>query len=365
MKLNTNLPEIKSEVLKYVSDVAEMELNAFTMEKIADDCLTRGETLQTNAQRKLNGLRSETENIEKVLNEAQAEFDKKNRSFKVEQSIAKNPLSGVFSSIWYGIIAFAISFIPAYIIMMVVGGVAKTAGSSNSGNLGLGAFKIVMALGTIGGFVGRLIYKKSEYNDIANKAKKETDIAEKELNSQKVIWNTHNQSIEVAEKELADAISARETMREQAEQNRKAAAEIRAQLKKCYELGVVPPDYRNLECVVGIKDNLKKSNVPNVRTAIKCYEEQVFNKQVQKGIEMIYKSWNKLSSSMSTMRSAMQQVQLRVIAMSNDIEMLSKDVSKGLDNRNKALENSKSIRYIAESVKNSQERTEWYLNNQD
>ena len=72
------------------------------------------------------------------------------------------------------------------------------------------------------------------------------------------------------------------------------ADELHAKKESLYRANIIPPDYRELDCVLMFHQIFRNDLADTMREAVKIYEERVFRQEVIRGIDRIYRmgvSW--------------------------------------------------------------------------
>lgn len=138
-------------------------------------------------------------------------------------------------------------------------------------------------------------------------------------------------------------------------------SKIENQKKQLYTIGIVPPDYRKLDCLIEIDQMFRNDLVDTVREAVKIYEERVFRGELVRGIDNIYNMLGSLSASMYNIENTLYGIQREVISMSNEIYNISAATESF---QNNMLSESRAARYATEALKKSQENCETYLRTQ-
>ena len=135
-------------------------------------------------------------------------------------------------------------------------------------------------------------------------------------------------------------------------------SKIENQKKKLYAIGIVPPDYRKLDCLIEIDQMFRNDLVDTVREAVKIYEERVFRGELVRGIDNIYNMLGSLSASMYNIENTLYGIQREVRLMSDEISKISDSTESFQANM---LSESRAARYATEALKKSQENCETYL----
>lgn len=116
---------------------------------------------------------------------------------------------------------------------------------------------------------------------------------------------------------------------------------------KLYSINIIPPDYRELDCVLMFHQIFRNDLADTMREAVKIYEERVFRQEVIRGIDRIYSMLGRLASSMSSIENRLVQIRDEVKLMGNDVYQMSQSFA-----------NSQSA--ILSSIKQGQRETARY-----
>ena len=150
-----------------------------------------------------------------------------------------------------------------------------------------------------------------------------------------------------------------------------------------YSIGIIPPDYRQMDCVIMLHQIFRNGLKDNMADAILLYEERVFRQEIIRGIDKIYKMLGQLKDSMRAIESRLMEVkqELQMIGsdMSNQLAAIADNQSRLLSEMEDASEaqasyaaaqeqwqreqlaETRASRYAAEAVQRSNERYEWYM----
>ena len=125
-----------------------------------------------------------------------------------------------------------------------------------------------------------------------------------------------------------------------------------------YSIGIIPPDYRTMDCVYVFDQIFRNDLADNMRQAVALYEERVFRGEIIKGMGTIISKLDSLQGTMSDLVSDIYSVKQNVSFMSQDVYRMAEAQSKHND---KMLENSKATRYAAETVQKYSEEAKKYF----
>ena len=130
---------------------------------------------------------------------------------------------------------------------------------------------------------------------------------------------------------------------------------IATQKAKIYQLGIVPPDYRTLDCVIMLNSIFKNDLADTMRDAILLYDERVFRGEVLKGIQKIYDMLGKLASSMRAIESHLMNVRQEVKDMTAEMRGIASELHEHKHSLEDMVKESRATRYAAESLQRSNE----------
>ena len=143
-----------------------------------------------------------------------------------------------------------------------------------------------------------------------------------------------------------------------------------------YNLNIIPPDYRKLDCVLMLLQIFRNGLKNNMADAILLYEERVFRQEVITGLDKIY-------NMLGCLNSSMRAIEERLIDVKQEVQMIGSDLCGRLDQmaaqakeaaqsheswmeaqerwQEDMLSQSRASCYAAEAVQNSNYKYEWYM----
>ena len=163
-----------------------------------------------------------------------------------------------------------------------------------------------------------------------------------------------------SEQAVALAETKAQYLQAQAESLEKQADIIAANKIKLYQLSIVPPDYRTLDCVIMLNSIFKNDLADTMREAILLYDERVFRGEVLQGIQKIYDMLGKLASSMRAIESCLLDIRRDVADMTAEMRGIASEMHESRRYQEKAADEARATRYAMESVQRSTELLEWY-----
>lgn len=139
---------------------------------------------------------------------------------------------------------------------------------------------------------------------------------------------------------------------------------IRKNLDQLYGYGLVPPDYRDYDCLLILDQIFRNDLADTMREAIKIYEERVFRGSVIRGMDRIVSMLGQLSSDMSAISLKLDMINNNVAHMSSDLNRFNERIaSEGAKNRaatEDLIRETQLGRYTNEKLLESNKRLEYY-----
>ena len=214
---------------------------------------------------------------------------------------------------------------------------------------------------------------------------------EKRKQGEKII--TRNNTIIRAKEDITRALKQQEKdeirlqyIFAQADLLLRTADELHAKKESLYRANIIPPDYRELDCVLMFHQIFRNDLADTMREAVKLYEERVFRQEVIRGIDRIYSMLGRLASSMSSIENRLVQIRDEVKLMGNDVYQMSQsfansqsailssikqgqretaryqDMSRSEQQRfqEQMLTETRASTYATEALKNATDKLVWY-----
>lgn len=146
----------------------------------------------------------------------------------------------------------------------------------------------------------------------------------------------------------------------QLNQVKQSIQELEAQRTRFYAIGIIPPDYREIDQIYQFDQIFRNDLADNMREAVKIYEERVFRGEVIRGINNIVASINNLTGVMSGLARTIESVQTQVSFLSQDVYQMAQSQAAQQAESQAQLEsimsNAKATRFAAEAVRENSEK---------
>ncbi len=160
------------------------------------------------------------------------------------------------------------------------------------------------------------------------------------------------------QKALADEHTANaQYYREQIENVKKDLEPLYRNRITFYSDGVVPVDYRTMDCVYVLEQIFRNDLADTMREAVLMYEERVFRGEIIRGMADIAAHIDNLSSVMSRLRTDIDRISRDVAIMREDMEQIYEDNREFADDvkksNDKLYEETKLHRHALEALDNS------------
>ena len=181
--------------------------------------------------------------------------------------------------------------------------------------------------------------------------------AEEELEEAQQIFDEKQRQYDFLKSQLADTVSKRK--------------ELEKQMQRLYNMGVIPPDYRYMDCVLVLNFIFRNGLADTMREAIANYEQRVFRGEVIKGMDSILRSINNLGIGMSMIATRLDDINRNVTTMSKNLNSfalstkLNQQLAQASADRLQAtterlVEETQLGRYATEQLNNTTKRIAYY-----
>jgi len=137
-----------------------------------------------------------------------------------------------------------------------------------------------------------------------------------------------------------------DTINKQIESTAIAIATLESNISKLYDLNIIPPDYRTMECIITLDHIFRNDLASTVREAILLYKEWVFQGHVL--------------TQMEYMQRTLESIDVSMNAICSDFQTLIELQQQQGRTQEKLLEETRCTRYATEAVQKSNEKYEWY-----
>ena len=319
----------KANMRKFVHHVADMEVRAFTMRETAAKCRAQAKNKteeMTHARQRCLDLRNRLKqahmNAQKAMDECTLKaFRKKKRTAgRVFAHLGLHYFCGaatvmaVYSIAWEGF------RLPGGIvaIMMVLSALVY-----------LTLFYIIC-----------FAISEKKYCQYILDLKEACDKAHAEsLDGERALQN--------AEQQLADAVKQEKEIGLAADRLEQGADTITENLKRCYELGVIMPSYRNLVSVVILDDIFTNDKADTMREANLLCDTEIRHAELVGKLDEVVHALKTLASSIQSMSHILSAINTNVSLISQDIYRMA--------------ETQDEIKYAADAINSSADNADFYI----
>lgn len=169
------------------------------------------------------------------------------------------------------------------------------------------------------------------------------------------LFESFRYEIEQAEKNKESYEQYRNKLEEQARFFEQQAEIIAEQKKEMYKISIVPPAYRNLDCIIMVKSIFENDLADTMREAIMIYDDRVFKGLVITGIQKIYEMLGQLAYSMKAIDDHLLAIRGDVAKMTNEVCRMVDVMNNSTEVQDNLLNEARAIKYAMESVERSNE----------
>ena len=389
----------KRKIASYVHDAADMEKRILTLEQAAEDLEEKSKEKKTRAYQKRNtdeknkiSLRPMDKNTQNYYCEERSYigFDKYWKEYYKDESFNFAP-KGIGCGPWI------VSFILGFIVCIIADAVAYSKGTKIEldNTFGEGSALILwIVIASVIRLIWRLILRaisNAECNEVnsaiasdnrKSKQEYESRLAQQKEYNEKVAENNKKYKQALADKRQELDREAEELEREaqfyaaQAEETRKALEPLYKQRKKFYSVGIIPPDYRTIDCAYVFDQIFRNDLADNMREAVKIYEERIFRGEIIRGVRSLGQLMGNVSSLLTRLQSDMSSIRSEIGSMNKGVVRIYEQNQKqndamldeakrnyaALESRNRELfKETQMSRYALESLKENNDKLMKYI----
>lgn len=329
----------KENVAAFVHDVAELECAIFTLDKVIEEA---------EEEAKDKARQAETE-----LAKAKEELAEASRICKIDESYTPRFSQPTRAPM----IVWAIITIVGAALVTVASIVSETTDNKFLETLLVSIYIVLPGLIGLTISIIKYIYNVA---DVKQDIEFDIMLHEREAEENKIALNKAKRILASCEARYPEEMESIRIIRSQIEATKKQKAKLEAQLAQYYALGVIPPDYRYIDCVLIIDQIFRNDLADTMREAIRIYEERVFRGEVVKGMNKICSMLEELSSGMAVIVDRLDSINMSVSTMSQDLYTLSQRYASSEKKRTeqieRLIEETKLNRYASERIQYASDR---------
>ena len=357
IKRSENAPS-KEKITAFVHDMKEIESKQFALEKIKERCQSERCDLANKVDRDLNYAEERFQHAKKTLNEAMQNRKEKPKEVQ-EPKERREPMGFHYLPLYFFpglplllslpvalIVHFQIPYTEKEIFILVLLSFALL--------FGLFIINRKIAMTRYEDYQDQLRKYNQYQKDLSEHQRGENEIAK----SEKAL-SLAEKSLESAKKKKAETAPQLAKLDETTQFLATQISEIEKNKQKLYSLNIVPPDYRELDCLIEFDQIFRNDLADTMREAVMIYERRVANGEIIQGIQKIYHMLGELVATMRNIESALYSIQSEVRLMSDDLFKFASSYEKSQES---LLSETRAARYATEALQQTQERCEWYMN---
>ena len=339
----------KEHVASYVHDAAELECAIFTLDRSIKACEESIEGVVNNAESSVRCARTRINYNKTKIEELRGRL-KIHENTKYGKYFRKYMIIGL---------SITIGFIALFLLVLYLSSTPSSSDTSSKA-LDLSPLIGISLLYGIPGFIITLV--------VANKkGKSEDDLVRSTKEAYTISIKIHEEQLEKAkheytlsQKELEEAKNYCALMRAHIDESKRQLNELIGKRNVFYAIGVIPPDYRTMDCVLILDQIFRNDLADTMREAIKIYEERVFRGEVIRGMDRICSMLGNLAAGMAVISDRLDRIDMNVSSMNQDLYSLSSRIARSESRREEAtaklIEETKLHRYAAEKLSDTTEQ---------
>jgi hypothetical protein len=334
--MENNIALSKQQAADFVNDALAMEIKIHSLHELASKLRAKASKINSDASYKWTqvekkyrtegGMSAQEFKIQSELNEVNTKIKKENSKLDEEIKYEMRMLgygSVIISAVVTVIIAALLCSIGAVLLEGVISAANPTFGERLANSNLLMAFAMPIAL--IAMFVAIKISNDKLKKKATKRAKatisknigslqaRAKNLEEQLKNPQLVNSRITPEKLEIVKRDCAKDRKNAQDLFDEANQCDMKAYEIKEILDQCYEKsGIVPPDYRYVDCLVVVQHAFKNGLADSMKEAILYYEQKEFRNQVIRGVNNIHEMLGQLASSMLEVKGILSSIDSNV-----------------------------------------------------
>lgn len=354
----------RKNLAQFVQDAMEMEESIYTLGKMEEEAQKQRDQIVSAA----NAEWEEAKNAEIEAARHKSYYTNPPEITKPKLHAGKVlPLTIKWFFIW---------LIPCAIAVCIVMGIVSGIISEKGMEIETGTFAALMwsisaiislvigIVTAISSVIGSYKYEKinsewrqKEYWEDKRRTEQELLSAQENLQREREKWERAMSAAGLIEKQI-DAIH----------RNRK---ELSTKLSGLYGFGLIPPDYRQMDCVIMLDQIFRNDLADDMRGAILLYEERVRHGEIVRGLDKIASMIGHLSREMCAVTSRLERINENVCTMSRNLQMhndallrsngkLLEEMRNNRQATQELIEQTAIGNYTSEQLLKSQEKILYY-----
>lgn len=339
----------KEHVASYVHDAAELECAIFTLDRSIEACEESIKDVVSNAESSVRYARER-------INDNKAEIEKLRARLKIHENIKYGKYFRKYMIIGLAItFGFSVLAIFAFSLMEI-----ESSGQMLSPLLVIqGTWPLLLMYAILGIIITLIVaIKKGKSEDDLVRSTKKSYTSSIKLQEKRLEESKHKYTL--SQKELEESKNYCALMRAHIDESKRQLNELIGKRNAFYAIGVIPPDYRTMDCVLILDQIFRNDLADTMREAIKIYEERVFRGEVIRGMDRICSMLGNLAAGMAVISDRLDRIDMNVSSMNQDLYSLSSRIARSESRREEAtaklIEETKLHRYAAEKLSDTTEQ---------
>lgn len=378
MSENKDLIKSKAEISSYLRAATEIEKDIYTIESMCEELENKAKKaeeeihypLEWEIKNREDRIKKYNENISNAKENCKCNMKPTNLKTDYTPNEFIKIAEPIFGKVFWGI-CIGLGILGA--ILMIIGG------ETDSYMLFIGDG--IMFAGWLPSLIIAAIANTNYKNKKANEAAGAENYKNARQNAQNMKENERliagyienfKKSIERVQKEIDGYKEKIKNLKEEAKnyrdrikQIRKDAEPLYANRDRFYSVGIVPPDYRTIDCVYVLDQIFRNDLADTMRDAVLLYEERTFRGDLIRGINNIVTHMDKLSSLLSGLRNDIKTIKLDVTEMCDNMEKIyaqNRDyAAASAQDRERLYEETKLHRFALEAIEESNKKIVDYI----
>ena len=354
----------KETVASFVKDAKEMEVSVYTLRELSKECRKRAGEIVVQPRAEVQRLNANIARMKSEIAYLQARKDSVKKIIPKEKKITAGDIIG--GAYFFGAalmclicgIMFSIRFgkhdviedsgeVIEHLMILLIGFIIAT--------------PIALILSYI-------LNKKAQKKELQKEKDKKTGAINTlllDIGMRENALCEYTSQITVAQERLRHTEKVASGLIAAARDFEEKARQIHGILQECYtSTGIVPQDYRSIDCVIVFDHVFRNDLADTMRQAVFYYEEKKYRTMVLRGIDSIYQMLGKMAEVMMDVRTVLNDISGNVTRMCYDLGEQIDNQSRMAYAQEELARETKATRYAIERHNAAQQAHNDYVRNQ-
>lgn len=351
-------------VAKFVNDVADMEIRAFSMREAAIKCRSDANHLENEFNSGSKKLKDGVSISKSARVATERELKGKKQKYAESKRYCDNYKFGDYCKQTFSggrLFGFIVlHFLAIFILIMGLNYPDDPTGAAMGVALSIAfeiLFPIIWYVKKNSGYQSRLFSLKKDIKSQEDEIKKlENDLPkiEKMITDAELL-------LEMEDEAFAPIKAQAEQIRQKADELDTAAARVEEKIRECYALNIIKPAYQKMVCVTILNDVFVNDKADTMREAMLLCDAEIRHSELIHQLDKVIHSLGILANSLQSIHDVLETINSNVSMISQDIFRMSESQEKMAVLLENIESNSQAAAFATESIKQSANNADFYI----